>query len=385
MRNLSRKSLMSLCCLAPFVQSASPLQAQQTPAAAPAAADSGLPELVGRLSQIGERLVRTNSPEMIAAYNLEQADVIAQILPKSNPEDRPNWIRQLADCLFAAASAEPDKQDSALSRLKRLQAGLDQSQPGSALTAYVTLQTFEAEYLTALNAQGADSEKVQVEWCQRLNQFVQTYPGSDATPRALHEMALTSEALNKHENARRACQYLVEHFPADPLAIEAKRMLHWLDVDGKMLHLALPLLLTEDERFDSVFDVASLRGKLVIVYFWSSKTPNWRETFAALKKTDALYHDRGVELLCVNMDETPKAAREQLRDADAPGVQVFQRKGVDGYIGQRLGLPELPAVLLLGKDGRVIERVAGLGQLAVHVSKQLESDPALLRVSNPSK
>jgi hypothetical protein len=341
--------------------------------------------LITRLGQIGEQLSRTKSPALIVAYNLQQADIIGKILAQSKPEDRGNWIRQLADCLLAAASMSPERDHIALSRLGILQAELDRTQPGTPLTAYVTLQALEAQYMTDLNASGSDIQKIQVDWCHRLDTFVQNYPTADATPRALHEMALTSEALNKHENARRCCRYLVEHFPDDTLAADARRMLNWMDLDGKVLHLALPRLLTEDERFDSVFDVESMRGKLVIVYFWNSKTPNWREGFAALKKACERYHDQGVEVICVNMDETPQSAREQLRDAEAPGIQVFQRKGVDGYAGKRLGLPEMPAMLLVGKDGRVVERVAGLGQLELHVGKHLESDSQLIPVSGTSK
>jgi hypothetical protein len=389
MCNLTRKifvatsASLALCGLC-----AAQANAQQIRPVAKTANSAGkesVVDLITRLGQVGEQLSRTKSPVLIAAYNLQQADIIGQILAQSKPEDRPSWIRQLADCLLAAASVSPERDHIALSRLNILQAELDRSQPGTSLTAYVTLQALEAQYMTDLNAKGVDLQKIQVEWCHRLDAFVQTYPQADATPRALHEMALTSEALDKHENARRCCNYLVEHFPADPMAADARRMLNWMDLDGNVLHLALPRLLSDDERFDSIFDVASLRGKLVVVYFWNSNTPNWREGFAALKKACERYHDKGVEVLCVNMDETPQSAREQLRDAEAPGTQVFQRKGVDGFAGKRLGLPEMPAMLLVGRDGRVVERVAGLGQLELHVGKHLEPESPLIRVSEPSK
>jgi hypothetical protein len=389
MSNLPKKSLIAVgVCVALAGRPPSALNAQQLrPVARPAAVSdqTQVLELVTHLSEIGEHLAQARSPALIAAYNLQQADTITQIIARSKPGDRAGWIRQLADCLLAAASIHDDKDHSALSRLTRLQEQLERTEPGSSLTAYVTLKALEAQYLTALNAPGVDLQKAQVQWCQRLDTFVQTYPNSEATPRALHEMALTSEALAKHENARRCCRYLVEHFPANPLAAEATRMLHWMDLDGRVLHLALPLLLAEDQRFDAAFDIEKLRGKVVIVYFWKSSTLNWREVFAALKKAGDHYHDRGVEVLCVNMDETPQEARDQLRDTDAPGVQVFQRKGVDGYAGRRLGLPELPAVLLVGRDGRVVERVAGLGQLDIHVGKHLQGESPVIRVSEPPK
>jgi thioredoxin-like negative regulator of GroEL len=389
MSNLPKHSLIAVAvCLVLAGRPLSSLNAQQPrPVGRPAAGSDQNPvlELVTHLSEIGEHLAKARSPALIAAYNLQQADTITQIIAQSKPADRATWIRQLADCLLAAASMNTDSDRIAMSRLTRLQQQLDRTEPGSSLTAYVTLQVLQAEYLTSLYAPGVDLQKVQVEWCHRLDTFVQTYPESEATPRALHEMALTSEALAKHENARRCCHYLVEHFPKDPLAAEAKRLLHWMDLDGRVLHLALPLLLTEDERFDAAFDIETLRGKLVIVYFWKSSMPNWRECFAALRKARAHYHDKGVEVLCVNMDETPKEARDQVRDSEAPGIQVFQRKGVDGYAGRRLGLPELPAMLLVGRDGRVVERVAGLGQLGLHVGKQLEREAPVIRVSDPPK
>ena len=62
-------------------------------------------------------------------------------------------------------------------------------------------------------------------------------------------------------------------------------------------------------------------------------------------------YGKGLGLLCVNMDKTPKEARILARSSSAPGLHVFQRGGMEGPLALRLGVMSLPDMLLLDRDG----------------------------------
>src|SRR5437588_7770098 len=66
-------------------ESPAPATQLEPPAAAPA---PELPDLVDRLSKLGEEAARATEPSEIVFANLQQADVLAQIMALSGPQER---------------------------------------------------------------------------------------------------------------------------------------------------------------------------------------------------------------------------------------------------------------------------------------------------------
>jgi hypothetical protein len=369
-----------------FVASASPALSQEVAQASQVERTTDDPQflrLVTELGEIGQHLQGRNDPATIASYNLQQADVIEQILQRTKGADRVSWLTQLVDCLHVAALHSTGGDVRAYRRLLDLEQQLAQVMPGSPLAAYATHCEMQAEHTVALNQPNADFIKTQEHWRKRLASFVQSYPSAKETPEDLMELAMVSESLNRNTDAKRCYGFLAENFPSYSQAARARGAISRLELEGKTLKLALPLLYTEDSRYDVPFDIDELRGKVTVVYFWSSRESQSQEDLAALKVLMGQYHARGAELLCVNLDNTPQEARRFLHGAHSPGVDVFQRGGLDGTTALRLGLVMLPTTFVVGKDGRVLARDVQIVSLDKQIARHL-ADPVPTDVVKPA-
>ena len=328
-------------------------------------------QLLDDLSKVGASLAKATAPGEIAACGLRQADVLGQLVAACPAEEQASWLRQMADCLQMAASNSPATDRTAYARLQRLQQQVAQAMPGGNVDAYVTFRLLEADYAAKVAAPDADVTRVQQEWREQLIAFVRSHPQAEDAPGAILELAGVSESLGRKADARTCYERLAQDFAGKPAGVRAVGALRWIDLQGQVLHLALPLLFTGNECQDVPFDIEDLRGKLVVVYFWSAAGERSRQDLAELTQVLEHYRGTGVEVLCVNMDNTPTLAREFLDHSGRPGTQVFQRGGLQGALALRYGLTSLPKFLLVGRDGKVLCQPAGTAEIGNELAQQL--------------
>jgi hypothetical protein len=298
--------------------------------------------------------------------------VLAQLTAVCKPEERVVWIRQMADCLQYAVALSPRNDRTSLTRLTLLEQQAAASMPGSNLAAYIAYRAIQAECSTALAAEEAPEAitRRQEQWRGRLEQFVNAYPNSEEAKPALMDLALVCEYMNRDQEARLWYQHVASQYPGQPIARKAEGAMRRLNLDGQELRLALPLVFTRHPRHDIPFDIDQLRGKPVVVYFWSSKDLVCLHDFEELRALRERHAKNGLELLCVNMDDEPQQARTILGEVKAPGVHVFQRGGLDGIVATRFGLLVVPTVMLVGPDGRVVQHDAEIGALDKAISRK---------------
>ena len=193
-----------------------------------------------------------------------------------------------------------------------------------------------AENAMNLAKRGADVNKLQDQLLQRLAKFVETYPQAEDAPEALMQLGMVSEFVNKEVDAKKWYEMLDKQFHAHPHAIKAQGALKRLELEGKVLELTGP---TMD---GGTFNIAQLRGKVVIVYYWAS----WNKErtvgdFASLKLMQKNYASRGVELVCVNLDNTAAEAAAFLQQSPSP-VYIFQPGGLESPLATQYGIMVLP-------------------------------------------
>ena len=298
------------------------------------------------------------NPELVT-YNLKRADLLEQIVAKVKPEEREQWVRQIADCLAAAAQSSAETDKTAYNRLTSLEEQIVKPMPKSNLAAYVTFREMSAENALLLKS-GTDNSKVQDKWLERLAKFVEIYPKAEDTPEALMQLGMFSELVNKETEAKKWYKRIVGDFPDHQLAVKAQGALCRLDVEGKALEI------TGTQLDGSAFNITDLRGKVVVVYYWGgwSKERSVGD-FATLKLLLETYAGK-LAVVCVNLDNSPDEAKAFLQRVPAPGIQLFQAGGLDSPLATHYGIMFLPHLFLVDKDGRVISRtvqqVSGLDE-----------------------
>ncbi len=333
-----------------------------------AVADPALQPLLDELRKLDSTApkgVESPGPNLaIAKYNLMRADAIQKIvakIPKS--EDREQWMRQMADCLSAAAQSSGKGEKAPYERLAALAQQIVKEQPASAIAAYVTFQEMSAEYAVKLSDVGPDFAKVQEQWLGRLAKFVQDYPKAENTPDALLQLGMVSEFMNKEAEAKKWYQMLATTF-ADkkPLSDKAAGALRRLELEGKPLELAGTM------ADGKSFDVRTMSGKIVVVYYWASWNQQHIGDFARLKQLLSTYSGK-VELVCVNVDNGPPQAGAA---NGHPGVHLAHTGGLDGPLATHYGILVLPNIFLVGKDGKVVSRTVQISNLEEEIKKQIK-------------
>lgn len=122
------------------------------------------------------------------------------------------------------------------------------------------------------------------------------------------------------------------------------------------------------------FDLSQLEGKVVLVEFWASWCGECVKTFPALTKLYQKHHDAGFEVVGVNIDETKSLWTEYLDSNPLPWMHV-QNLG-SGETNRhpnadRYGVNAIPFMVLIGRDGRVIETNVVVQELDTLVPKAL--------------
>jgi thiol-disulfide isomerase/thioredoxin len=109
--------------------------------------------------------------------------------------------------------------------------------------------------------------------------------------------------------------------------------------------------------------LSSLKGKLTLVYFWSSWNALCRQTNMNLTSIYSRYHDRGFEIYAVSIDSDPDLWKKAYMLDKAYWVQVNDPKGLESEYCKTFAVRAIPKMILIGKDGNIIFRQPEFSQL----------------------
>ena len=325
--------------------------------------------MLAQLQQIDESIKDKglSDPSTAVRYNIARANVLEKIVAKTSGRQQDDWTKQLADCLSAAAQNSPANDSSSYQRIVALSDRARKA--GSAkLAGYVAYREMSADYTRRLNNSGKnDIGKVQDYWRERLKKFVTDFPSADDAPDALLQLGMVSEFMGKEAEAKNWYSKLAKEYTASPLSKKAQGCLRRLDMEGKPIELAGPKLGTQE-----TFDISALSGKVVVVYYWASWNGQCVSDFNRLKALHIQYKSKGLELVCINLDNNQMDAVNFLRNNNLDAVQMHQQGALDSALAQQYGILVLPNMFLVGKDGKVVSRSVQITGLEEEIKKLLE-------------
>lgn len=336
-------------------------------ASSPAGMSGEMQQVLRDLQKLDE-----NSPspadgaEAVSRYNTRRAELLSKLVELSeSPKAKNQWLKQMADGL--AAAVQTGQYSQGLQQLKSLEQDLRRSRPNAEVLPYVTYRRLLAEYTLKVQQADADERQdVQDWWLKQLEDFVDRNPDAEDTPEALLQLAITKEFAGNIEQARQWYGRLADRFPESNAGQRAAGALRRLNLEGKTLQL------TADGLRDGTIDASDYRGNVLLVFFWATWCQPCTEDLPRIRALYEQHHDRGFEILGVNLDTTVDPVEPFLQQHEVPWPQIHEPGGLESPPARKFGIISLPTMFLVDADGRVISRNISVADLEERLPQLLK-------------
>ena len=160
-------------------------------------------------------------------------------------------------------------------------------------------------------------------------------------------------ALAQRAKGDRQKELATEILNAPGAAPGAKALAGHILKGTRPYQVGLPL----DIRFTALdgreVDIAKLKGKVVLVEFWSTTCGPCIVELPALKAAYAKFHERGFEVVAIALDDAEPALRRFIKEKELPWPQHFDGKGWSNKFALQYGIFSIPTVWLVDKRGNL--------------------------------
>jgi peroxiredoxin len=100
-------------------------------------------------------------------------------------------------------------------------------------------------------------------------------------------------------------------------------------------------------------DLAKLKGKVVLVEFWSTSCGPCLAEMPATKAAYEKLHKRGFEIIGISLDDKESVLRKFIAEKKLPWPQHFDGKGWENELAVRYGIFSIPTMWLVDKRGNL--------------------------------
>lgn len=318
-----------------------------------------LEQLMSQLAEIEANLAQTNDLTAKAQLHTQRADVQMQIAAayaeNSEHEESNIWIRNTIDLISAAV--QMGEYSDGLTKLTQLKTSLSSTDP--ALAVYAEYRYIRAEYGLRLIGQDPayntedgqpDYDKILTDWLATLQQFVEDHPTAPESAEAMIELANNYEFSAQDAESIRWYEQIIAGFPNSVEAQKATGAIARLQSEGQVLAFSGK---TADGQ---TIDLASHRGKVVLIQYWASWCEPCKTDIAVLKDLFARHGQGSFVVLSVNVDNEQASMDAFLATNRLPWTSIHEEGGLDSPPALRLGILNVPTMLLVDQQGRVVNR-----------------------------
>jgi thiol-disulfide isomerase/thioredoxin len=328
----------------------------------PTGGDEALRPLMASLRELEDKMVKAD-----AAGRAKLADAyiakLEEIAAAAAPGEQPFWRRQLVETV--AAYVQEGNMPDGLATLERLATRFADDE---ALAAFVDFRLIQARYAASMEAGDADADKLQVAWFDNLAAFVEKHPKAAEAAEAMLQLAFRDEFEGRDAEAIARYGEIAAGFPDTPQARKAAGAARRLESVGK------PLGLTGKTLDGKQVSIEALKGRPVLVHFWSTDCEPCKVDLAQIRELNAKYGQRiGCIGVAVDGDRAKLAAF--LADKPLPWPQLHEDGGLDSRLAEEFGILALPTMMLVAADGTVADRNVSITDLEKKLAALLGGKP----------
>ena len=168
-------------------------------------------------------------------------------------------------------------------------------------------------------------------------------------PRDLQYMKLASDTLSKYHPNSKQVQALIRDFDNELARFNANQITAMAEqVESVEIN---PALRNTEGRTVSL---QSLRGKHVLLTFWSVYSQASVQENTELKQLYSRYNRRGFEIYQINLDADEELWKNAVRFEELPWISVREDDPSNPIIAQFFNVRELPANYLFDTQGNII-------------------------------
>ena len=310
--------------------------------------------------------VRAGEKKTINKLNDKRADLLIEIASSySDADQKSTWVRQFADTV-AGAYQSGDFPDG-LKRVTDYYVTLKKEKASRKDLGYLLYRMISARYSKKFeNARQSEVGKIQKEYLDELEKFVDVYPDIDQAADAMMQLALWNEFSSTTDTEKSEKWYgkIVKTFPNNPAAKKARGALIRLQSEGRAIKFVGPRI--DGNRKYSLGDD---RGNVVVLHYWQT---NPDADYEELDRIYRKFRRKGFNLVNINLDADSTAAKAAIRKSKLPGVHLFEAGGTDSPVSTQLGIAVIPTIILVDQKGKVVNRNIRVSDLEKSVDKLLK-------------
>jgi thiol-disulfide isomerase/thioredoxin len=312
-------------------------------------------EIIDELDRILTALDQSPDTATKARLHSDRAAALAQIiaLPKET-EQRDAYIQNLIESLSAAI--QMGEYPTGSTKLDQIAASLS-SEP--ALASYAKYRSLRAVYGLRLigrvpeyvdeNGQ-PDYEKILTAWLASLQQFIEENPTAIESAEAMLELGNNNEFSAQITEAIRWYEQIISTFPESLEAQKATGAITRLQSEGQVFAFSGQ---TADGQ---TIDLADHRGKVVLIQYWASWCDPCKTDILILKELFSRYGQSRFVVIGVNVDLKQSDMDAFLVTNHLPWTLIHEEGGLDSPPALALGVLNVPTMLLVDQQGRLVNR-----------------------------
>ncbi|MCP4888107.1 MAG: TlpA family protein disulfide reductase [Planctomycetaceae bacterium] len=121
------------------------------------------------------------------------------------------------------------------------------------------------------------------------------------------------------------------------------------------------------------FQLASLRGKPVVLHYWATWCEPCKQDMKLLRRLQATYQRSGLQLVGVNVDITEQQANTFLKANQLPWTQLYEPGGLESSgLAKQFGVQTLPTMMLIDQAGKVVRHNVRAAELEKELDELLK-------------